>query len=164
MTRRSSVQTEAAAEIPAPAHILGTALPLLCFEHLNLLRATVRFIYDVHVASWDRRSRIYASPSPSTLPLTCAATQNLLLKLYASVGRATPWPDSRWPEEIEGDLFFKEKLHNRWKRALLICTVGGSLLVHVIGNMLYRVIKKIYCPASSVLLLQFHLMGEIIGG
>ena len=39
-----------------------------------------------------------------------------------------------------------------------------TLLLHFIGNMLYRVIKRSIAYDLLFLLLQFHLMGKIIGG
>ena len=89
MTRRSSTHTEAAVEMPALAHTLGTALPTLCFEHLNLSRATVRFICGRHVASWDRISTLRLSLTLYTA-LHLRSHPELAPKTLLSVGRATP--------------------------------------------------------------------------
>ena len=149
MTRRSSTHTEAAVEMPALAHTLGTALPTLCFEHLNLSRATVRFICGRHVASWDRISTLRLSLTLYTA-LHLRSHPELAPKTLLSVGRATPWPDSRWPEEIEGDLFFEEKLHNRWKEPCSYAVGGSYTATTFLWQYVIQSYKKIYSLWSSV--------------
>lgn len=91
MTRQLRTPTTVAVvEMPARVHTLGTVLSTLCFEHLDLLKATVRFISDTHAASWDRRSTPTHPPSPSPLTLHLQRQPEPAPKTLLLVGRDTP--------------------------------------------------------------------------
>lgn len=112
MTRRPSTPaTEAVVEMAALVHTRSAVLSALCAQHLDLLKVTGEFTSDTHAASSNRRSMPTCHPLP--LPPHVQRHPEPALKNLLLVGRATPWPDSRWPEEMEGDVFFETNLHDR---------------------------------------------------
>lgn len=121
----------------------GTFYALLC---------VLRFIEgDSLVLLWSSSSfsgeKVHTIPRPPP-PLhqhPDPTPQHLLL-----VGRATPWPNSRWPEDMEGNVFCKNNLRNWWKGGSLAHTLlaVSALLQHFAGNI--QSYRKIHCLLSSI--------------